>query len=109
MAPATKPRIKIPESARAGEIIEVRTLVTHVMETGNRKDRDGKPIPRDIVNTFVAKYADQEVFRADLGPGISANPFIAFSLKVPGPGTFEFAWTDDEGTTLVETQPLNVV
>lgn len=109
MAPATKPRIKLPETASTGDIIEVRTLVTHVMETGQRKDREGKIIPRDIVNSFVAKYADKEVFRAELGPGISANPFIAFSLKVPGPGTFEFAWTDDEGTTLIETHLLNVV
>lgn len=107
--PATKPRIKIPESAKTGETIEVRTLVTHVMETGNRKDKDGKPIPRDIVNTFVAKYAEQEVFRTELGPGISANPFIAFYLRVPGPGSFEFAWTDDSGATVVEIQPLNVV
>lgn len=106
---ATKPRVKIPESAKAGDIIEVRSLITHVMETGNRKDRQGNPIPRDIVNTFVAKYADREVFRAELGPGVSANPFIAFSLKVPGPGTFEFAWTDDAGATVIETLPLNVV
>ncbi len=106
---ATKPRIKIPESAKTGDTIEVRTLITHVMETGNRKDKDGKAIPRDIVNTFVAKYADKEVFRAELGPGISANPFISFSLKVPGPGTFEFSWTDDDGATVVETLPLNVV
>ena len=106
---ATKPRIKIPESAKAGEVIEVRTLVTHVMETGNRKDKGGKVIARDIVHTFMAKYADQQVFRAELGPGISANPFIAFSLKVPGPGTFEFSWTDDSGATVIETLPLNVV
>jgi sulfur-oxidizing protein SoxZ len=106
---ATKPRIKIPESAKPGDIIEVRTLVTHVMETGNRKDRTGNTIPRDIVNTFVATYAGKEVFRAELGPGVSANPFIAFPLKVPGPGAFEFSWTDDEGATLVETLPLNVV
>lgn len=106
---ATKPRIKIPDSAKPGDIIEVRTLVTHVMETGNRKDRTGNTIPRDIVNTFVATYAGKEVFRAELGPGISANPFIAFALKVPGPGAFEFSWTDDEGATLVETLPLNVV
>lgn len=106
---ASKPRVKIPEEAKPGDIIEVRTLVTHVMETGNRKDKAGNVIARDIINTFVAKYDDREVFRAELGPGISANPFIAFSLRVPGPGVFEFAWTDDSGTTLIETLPLNVV
>ena len=68
-----------------------------------------KPIPRDILNTFIAKFGDAEVFRAELGSGISANPFISFQLRVPGPGTFEFAWIDDNGTKTVELTPLNVV
>lgn len=106
---ATKPRIKLPDTVKTGDIIEVKTLVTHVMETGNRKDRDGKPIPRMIVHTFVAKFGETDVFRAELGPGISANPYISFYMKVPGPGTFEFAWTDDSGATTVETVPLTLV
>ncbi len=106
---ATKPRIKLPDTVQTGDVIEVKTLVTHVMETGNRKDKDGKPIPRDILNTFVAKFGDTEVFRAELGPGISANPYISFQMRVPGPGTFEFSWTDDHGATTVETTALNVV
>lgn len=106
---AAKPRIKLPDTVKAGDVIEIKTLITHVMETGNRKDKDGKPIPRDILNTFFVKFADSEVFRAELGPGISANPYIAFHLRVPGPGTFEFAWVDDHGVTTVETVPLNVV
>ncbi|MGB4867065.1 MAG: thiosulfate oxidation carrier complex protein SoxZ [Hyphomicrobium sp.] len=106
---ASRPRIKLPESAKVGDIIEVKTLITHVMETGHRKDKDGKPIPRDILNTFIAKFGDAEVFRAELGSGISANPFISFQLRVPGPGTFEFAWIDDSGTKTVELTPLNVV
>ena len=106
---STKPRIKLPDSARAGDVIEIKTLVTHVMETGNRKDKDGKPVPRNILNLFVAKYGDQEVFRAELGPGISANPFISFQMRVPGPGSFEFSWTDDQGAVTVETLPLNVL
>lgn len=106
---AMKPRIKLPDTVRTGDVIEVKTLVTHVMETGNRKDKDGKPIPRDILNTFVAKFGDQEVFRAELGPGISANPYISFQMRVPGPGTFEFSWTDDHGAMTVETTTLSVV
>ena len=106
---ATKPRIKVPDSAKVGDVIEVKTLVTHVMETGNRKDKDGKRIPRDILNLFVAKFGDVEVFRAEMGPGISANPFISFQMRVSGPGTFEFAWTDDNGVKTVETTTLNVV
>lgn len=106
---ATKPRIKLPESAKIGDVIEVKTLITHVMETGHRKDKDGAPIPRDIINTFVAKFGETEVFRAELGPGISANPYISFQMRVPGPGTFEFAWIDDHGAKTVELTPLNVV
>ena len=105
---ATNPRIKLPETVKTGDVIEVKTLVTHVMETGNRKDKDGKPIPRDILNLFIAKFGDQEVFRAELGPGISANPYISFQMRVPGPGTFEFSWTDDNGVKTVELTPLNV-
>lgn len=105
---ATNPRIKLPDNARPGEVIEVKTLITHVMETGNRKDKYGKHIPRDIINTFVAKFGDKEVFRAVLGPGISANPYISFQMRVPGPGVFEFAWTDDHDVTTVATTPLNV-
>jgi sulfur-oxidizing protein SoxZ len=106
---STKPRIKLPETAKAGDVIEVKTLVTHVMETGHRKDKDGNPIPRDILNTFIAKFGDAEVFRAELGPGISANPYIAFHMRVPGPGTFEFTWIDDSGAKTVELATLNVV
>ena len=103
---AANPRIKLPESAKIGEVIEVKSLITHIMETGNRHDKYGKLIPRDIINLFVAKYAGQAVFRAEFGTGISANPFVAFQMRVPGPGTFEFSWTDDHGVTTVASAPL---
>jgi len=102
------PRFRLPESAKVGDIIEVKTLITHVMETGNRHDKYGKLIPRDIINTFVAKYGDTQVFRAEFGPGISANPYVSFKMRVPGPGVFEFAWTDDHGVTTVATAPLTL-
>ena len=104
----SKPRVKLPESARVGEVIEVKTLISHVMETGQRKDPDGKTIPRNIINMFIAKYAGAEVFRAELHPGISANPFLSFFMKVPGPGEFEFTWIDDAGIKTVEKLKLNV-
>jgi sulfur-oxidizing protein SoxZ len=103
---AANPRIKLPDSAKIGDVIEVKTLITHVMETGNRHDKNGNLIPRDIINTFVAKFGDRQVFRAELGSGISANPYISFQMRVPGPGVFEFAWTDDNGTVTVATQAL---
>lgn len=106
---ASKPRIKLPPSAKAGEVIEIKTLVSHVMETGQRKDADGKVIPRDIINSFRVKFAGTEVFSADLHPGVSANPYLAFYMRVPGPGEFEFIWVEDGGNTIIDTQKLNVI
>ena len=104
----SKPRIKLPASAKVGEVIEIKTLVSHVMETGQRKDPDGKAIPRDIINAFSAKFAGAEVFSAELHPGISANPYLSFFIKVPGPGEFEFTWVEDGGNTIVDKETLNV-
>jgi sulfur-oxidizing protein SoxZ len=102
------PRIKIPHPVKAGEIIEVKTLATHVMETGNRKDPAGKTIPRYIIHTFTATFEGREVFSATLGSGIAANPYLAFFLKVPGPGALEFTWLDDAGVKTVERVALEV-
>ena len=106
---ATKPRIKLPEQATAGEVIEIKTLIQHVMETGQRRDKEGKVIPRSIIHTFTAAFAGREFFKAELQPTVSANPYLAFHLKVPGPGEFEFTWIDDTGEKTVEKIKLNVV
>lgn len=102
------PRIKLPDTIKAGEVIEVKTVITHVMETGNRHDKNGQRIPRDIINTFIAKFEGREVFRAEFGPGISANPYLAFEMRVPGPGTMEITWIDDHGASITATAPVNV-
>jgi len=104
-----KPRIKLPDSAKAGDVIEIKTLISHVMETGQRRDPDGKPIPRSIINAFSAKFAGSEVFKTELHPGISANPYLSFFMRVPGPGEFEFTWIEDSGSRVVEKAKLNVV
>lgn len=104
-----KPRIKLPDSAKVGDVIEVKTLISHLMETGQRKDQDGKVIPRMIINSFSVTFAGKLIFSADLQPGISANPYIAFNMRVPGPGEFEFTWVDDSGDKAVEKLKLNVV
>jgi sulfur-oxidizing protein SoxZ len=109
MALKKPPRIKVPERITAGEVVEIKTLATHIMETGNRKDAAGNKIPRDIIHTFTATFEGQPVFSADLGPGIAANPYIAFYLKVPGPGTLELTWLDDAGDATVAQVALNVV
>ncbi|MDX2290201.1 MAG: thiosulfate oxidation carrier complex protein SoxZ [Hyphomicrobiaceae bacterium] len=99
----SKPRIKIvPDTPKAGDVVEVKTLISHVMETGNRKDKDGKPIPRNLINAFKATFGGKEVFSAELQPGISANPYLAFYFKVPASGDLELTWTEDNGTTTTE-------
>jgi sulfur-oxidizing protein SoxZ len=103
-----KPRIKLPDVIRVGEVIEIRALAHHVMETGNRRDASGTIIPRNIIHTFKVTFEGKPVFSAELGSGISANPYIAFHMRVPGPGELEFTWIDDKGETLIEKVPLAI-
>lgn len=105
---SAKPRVKLPDQAKVGEVIEIKTLISHVMETGQRKGADGKTIPRNIINTFTASFGGKEFFKANLQPGISANPYIAFFMKVPGPGEFEFTWLEDNGTKTTHKAALKV-
>ena len=105
-----KPRIKMPEKATIGEIVEIRALVTHIMETGQRRDpKSNQFVPRLILNSFVAKFNGEEVFRMKLQPGISANPFISFFMRVAGPGEMELTWTEDGGDIAVERAKLDVI
>ena len=97
-----KPRIRLPDVIKVGDIIEIKSLVGHVMETGQRRDVDGKIVPRNIINAFAATFNGRTVFEAELQPGISANPYIAFTMKVSGPGELVFTWADDAGDKLVE-------
>jgi sulfur-oxidizing protein SoxZ len=86
---AEKPRLRVPSEAKTGDIIQIKTLMSHVMETGFRKDDAGKPIPREIINSFVCTFNGHEVFRADLEPAISANPYFEFTVKMAESGTFD--------------------
>lgn len=104
-----KPRIKLPDAVKVGEVIEVRAIMQHVMETGNRKDANGQVVPRNIIHTFVAKYDGDVVFSGEFGPGISSNPSLAFFLRVSGPGQLELTWIDDQNVTTMERTTLNVV
>jgi sulfur-oxidizing protein SoxZ len=100
--------INVPERAKRGEIIEIKTLVSHPMETGYRRTQLGAAIPRDIIRTFVCTYNGAEVFRADLHPAISANPFIVFSTIAIESGTLAFQWTGDNGFSVTESAKLDV-
>ena len=86
--------INVPPKAKRGQVIEIKTLISHVMETGYRRNEVGAMVPRDIINTFVCTYNGEEVFRAGLHPAIAANPFISFFATATESGKFEFKWTD---------------
>lgn len=100
--------INVPKAVRKGDVIEIKTLISHPMETGFRSAPDGKLIPRDIIYRFVCTFEGVEIFAADLFPAISANPFIAFTMRVERSGTLTFRWLDDKGGAQVETARLDV-
>lgn len=103
-----KPRVKVPKTAKKGEVIQIKTLIAHKMESGQRKDKKGAVIPRKIINKFEAKYNGEVVFSADWHPAISANPYLAFHTVATESGTLEFAWTDDDGSVYTKTAKITV-
>jgi sulfur-oxidizing protein SoxZ len=100
--------INVPAKAKRGEIIEIKTLISHPMETGYRPKGDGTFYPRDIIQKFVCTLNGEELFRADLFPAIAANPFIAFTTKVAEGGLLVFSWIDDRGEAQMESAKLVV-
>lgn len=103
-----KPRVKLPKSAAAGEVITIKTLISHEMESGQRKDKDGKVIPRQIINKFTCEFNGAPVFSCDIDPAVSANPYFEFSAKVNEAGTFKFTWVDDNGETYTDEQKIEL-
>ena len=103
---ADKPRIKLPKEAKKGEIIQIKTLVSHLMESGQRKDAQGKPIARKIINKFTCEFNGRPVFSCALEPAISANPYIQFDAMIDEEGTFKFAWTDDDGSVVTAEEKI---
>lgn len=98
MASGVKPRVKVPKKAAAGETITIKTLISHKMESGQRKDSDGNVIPRSIINRFTADFNGQNVIDVALEPAISTNPYFQFDATVPEAGEFTFTWYDDDGS-----------
>jgi sulfur-oxidizing protein SoxZ len=98
--------INVPAKAKRGEIIEIKTLMSHIMETGYRRTADGGLVPRDIITSFACRYNGAEIFRADLFPATAANPFITFFTVATESGKFEFEWIGDRG--FIETASASI-
>jgi sulfur-oxidizing protein SoxZ len=100
--------INAPAKARRGEVIEIKTLISHVMETGFRYTQTGELVPRDIITSFTATYNGEQVFRTRLYPAIAANPFLVFHTVATESGTIELAWTGDNGFAATERVRITV-
>ena len=108
MSVESKPRVRLPATAAKGEIIEIKTLISHEMESGQRKDAKGETIPRKIINKFSASFNGKPVFSADWFSAISANPYQSFFFKATESGEFTFVWKDDDGSEYTAKNKLTV-
>jgi len=100
--------VNVPARARRGEVIEIKALVSHAMETGYRRTQLGAAIPRDIITRFACTYNGTEIFRAELHPAIAANPFFAFSTVATESGTIAFHWSGDNGFSVAASAAITV-
>lgn len=103
-----KPRVKVSNTAEAGEIIEIKTLISHPMHSGRAVDGDGNLIPRKIIKSFHVSFNGTEVMSVNLKPSVSANPFFTFPFKVTESGTFDFLWVEDDGTEYKKSEEISV-
>ena len=104
----TSALINVPAKAKRGDIIEIKTLMSHIMETGYRHTATGEAVPRDIITGFTCRYNGAEIFRADLFPAIAANPFVTFFTTATESGKFEFEWIGDNGFSETASAPIVV-
>ena len=81
-----------------GDKVEVKILMAHVMETGQRKDAEGNIVPARFIVKVAATCKGREVLSADWGPSMSKNPYLAFRFKGAAKGDkITITWTDTAG------------
>ena len=100
--------INVPKKATRGDVIEIKALMSHIMETGYRRTAAGDLVPRDIITSFACRYNGAEIFRADFFPAIAANPFISFFTVAKDSGTFDFEWVGDKGFSETASASITV-
>jgi sulfur-oxidizing protein SoxZ len=101
-------RVQLPPRAKRGEVIEIRIAIQHPMETGFRYDNFGRVIPKNVINSLVVLYNGVEIFSAEMGSGIAANPYLQFCTIAGESGTIEISWVDDAGGRDVERAAITV-
>ena len=100
-------RIRLPEQIRKGEVITVHAIVSHPMDTGYFRTREGDPIPAYFIKDVVITYGDSEVARFEWTSGVSRDPMVTFSLRADREAPLTMVWTDNKGG--VYRQSANVV
>ncbi|NOC46391.1 MULTISPECIES: thiosulfate oxidation carrier complex protein SoxZ [unclassified Ruegeria] len=108
MASGVKPRVKVPKKAAVGETVTIKTLISHKMESGQRKDKEGNVIPRSIINRFTCEFNGEMVVDVTMEPAISTNPYFQFEATVPEAGEFVFTWYDDDGSVYDEKKSIEI-
>lgn len=108
MSTKPTPRVRVPANAKKDEIIEIKSLISHEMESGQRRDSAGKPIPRKIINKMTAAFNGKVFFEANWQPAISANPYQSMFFKATESGEFTFTWKDDDGSEYVAKNKITV-
>jgi len=108
MAKDVKPRVKVPKTAAVGDAVTLKTLISHKMESGQRKDKEGNLIPRSIINRFTCDFNGENVIDVTMEPAISTNPYFEFEAVVPEAGEFKFTWYDDDGSVYETAKSIKV-
>ncbi|WP_128514889.1 thiosulfate oxidation carrier complex protein SoxZ [Tabrizicola thermarum] len=108
MVEEVKPRVKTPKSAAAGEVVTIKALISHPMESGQRKGADGNLIPRRIINRFTCDLNGVNVIDVAIDPAVSTNPYFEFDAKVDAAGEFKFTWYDDDGSIYEDVKPIAI-
>ena len=108
MASDAKPRVKVPKSASVGEVVTIKALISHKMESGQRKDKDGKLIPRSIINRFTCDFNGVNVVDVAIDPAVSTNPYFEFDVRVDAAGDIKFTWYDDDGSVYEDVKAIEL-
>lgn len=109
MADDAKPRVKVPKSASVGDVITIKSLISHKMESGQRKDAEGKLIPRSIINRFTCDLGGVNVVDVTIEPAVSTNPYFEFDAKIADSGEMKFTWYDDDGSVYEDAKTIEIV
>jgi sulfur-oxidizing protein SoxY len=107
--PRPEPRLTVPVAVHRNEIVEIKTMISHTMETGLRVDTTGRPIPRRIINRMVCSRGDQPVFAADLSPAIAVNAYLNFHVIARESAVLDFTWHEDGGAVYRVSHSLTVI